>query len=346
MTVEASSTPAPIWLSICIPTYNFGEFIAETLESILPQVVEGVEVVILDGGSTDDTTAVVRDFQARCSALRYHRRDERGGIDRDMARTVDLARGRYCWLFSSDDLMKPDAIARMLEQIQSGFDLYLCGLTICTRDMHPVRDHRVLSLPAGSTFDLAVDGDRREFFERAQTTTAFFSFLGSVIFKKERWDAIPLDEDFVGSCWAHVARIFRMIPDGLRVKYLADSFLLKRSDNDSFMEVGLVRRYAISIDGYHRLAATFFGDDSSEARHIRRVVANEFHVRAMLWAKLMTAQAPAEDRRMLARLESAVYRDPSPRNRFNRTLYRFVPVTLFKVLALPYIALLKALKRR
>ena len=59
-----------------------------------------------------------------------------------------------------------------------------------------------------------------------------------------------------------------------------------------------------------------------------------------------TAKAPAEDRRMLARLESAVYRDPSPRNRFNRTLYRVVPVQLFKVLALPYIALLKALKRR
>lgn len=31
-----------IRLSICIPTYNFGSFIGETLESILPQVTEGV----------------------------------------------------------------------------------------------------------------------------------------------------------------------------------------------------------------------------------------------------------------------------------------------------------------
>jgi abequosyltransferase len=345
MTAKASSA-APVRLSICIPTYNFGEFIGETLESILPQVVDGVEVVILDGGSTDDTTAVAEAFRTRYPALRYHRREERGGIDRDMARTVELARGEYCWLFSSDDLMKPDAIARMLEQIESGFDVYLCGLTICTRDMRPVKDHRILRAPANTTFDLGQESDRRAYFERADTTTAFFSFLGSVIFKKSRWDAVPLDENFVGSCWAHVARIFRMIPAGLRVRYLGASYLWKRSDNDSFMDVGLVRRYAISIDGYHRLARTFFAQDSWEARHIRRVVANEFQPRAMLYAKLMTRDAPPAERLMLERLAAATYGDPSLRNRLYRGLYDWTPVLLFKALATPYLALMKSLKRR
>src|ERR1700722_1620055 len=109
MTAEDNLTP-PITLSICIPTYNFGEFIGETLESILPQIVDGVEVVVLDGGSTDETQAVVGAFQARCPALQYYHRDERGGIDLDMALTVELARGKYCWLFSSDDLMRPGAV--------------------------------------------------------------------------------------------------------------------------------------------------------------------------------------------------------------------------------------------
>jgi abequosyltransferase len=335
-----------IRLSICIPTYNFGEFIGETLDSILPQVVAGVEVVILDGGSTDDTTAVVRRYQERYPELRYERRDEKGGIDRDMARTVDLARGEYCWLFSSDDLMPPGAIAAILGEIDSGFDVYLCGLTICTRDMHPVKDHKILSLGTGSTFDLAVERDRRVFFEHAETTTAFFSFLGSVIFRKERWDEVELNEDFVGSCWAHAARMFELIPSGLRVKYLRTSYVHKRSDNDSFMDVGLVRRYAISIDGYHRLARTFFGEDSWEAWHIRRVVTNEFHARAMLYAKMVTRDAPAEERAMLTRLAAVNYGDPTWRNRGYRVVYKLTPVPLFEALALPYIALLKALKRR
>jgi abequosyltransferase len=342
---DAGSAPA-VKLSICIPTYNFGEFIGETLESILPQLVEGVEVVILDGGSTDDTPAVVGAFQARYPGLRYHRRDERGGIDRDMARVVELARGEYCWLFSSDDLIKPGAVARMLAEVQSGLDIYLCGLTICTRDMHPVKDHRVLRVSSETTFDLARADDRRFYFEHAETTTAFFSFLGSVIFRKARWDAIPLDEDFVGSCWAHVARIFTMIPSGLSVRYLPTAYLDKRSDNDSFMDVGLIRRYAISIDGYHRLARTFFGQDSWEARHIRRVVATEFQPRAMLYAKMISRDASPEDRLLLARLADAVYEDSSLRNWLYRSVYRWTPVALFKALATPYLALQKARKRR
>lgn len=326
MVADANLDP-PIRLSICIPTYNFGEFIGETLESILPQVVVGVEVVIFDGGSNDDTQEIVETLQVRFPRLRYHRRGKRGGIDRDMARTVELAHGEYCWLFSSDDLMKPHAISQMLEQIESGLDVYLCGLTICTCDMRPLKAHPVLDLPSETTFDLGREDDRRIYFAHAETTTAFFSFLGSVVFKKARWDALPLDESFVGSCWAHVARIFRMIPDGLRVKYLAEAYLLKRSDNDSFMDNGFIRRMAITIDGYHRLANTFFLPDSFEARHIRRVVAAEFPPYVMLYAKWIGAGASSDDRRLLGRLVEEVYKDASLRNWLYRLAYEAMPMS-------------------
>jgi len=315
----------PIRLSICIPTYNFGDFIGETLESILPQVVDGVEVVILDGGSTDQTPAVVRAFQARFPALRYRRLEQRGGIDRDMARTVDLARGEYCWLFSGDDLMRPAAIGQVLQQIETGLDVYVGGFTLCTCDMRPLKDQPILDVPSAMTFDLGCDDDRRLYFERAASTTAFFSFLGSVIFKKSRWDAIPLDEDFVGSCWAHVARMFRMIPSGLRVRYLATSFLWKRCDNDSFMDSGLIRRFALTIDGYHRLARTFFAEDGFEARHIRRAVAAEFPPYVMLYTKWTSRAASPEDRLLLDRLVETVYLDLSVRSWLCRILYGSAP---------------------
>jgi abequosyltransferase len=329
MSVDAD-LEAPIRLSICIPTYNFGDFIGATLDSVLPQVAQGVEVVVLDGGSTDQTPAVVSALQDRFPALRYHRREARGGIDRDMARSVDLAQGEYCWLFSADDLMKPGAVRRALEQIESGLDLYLCGLTLCTCDMRPLKDHPILDVPTEMTFDLGQADDRRTYFERALTTTAFFSFLGSVIFKKARWDAIPLDEEFVGSCWAHVARIFRMLPSGMRVKYLASSYLWKRCDNDSFMDAGLIRRFAITIDGYDRIARSFFAEDSLEARHIHRVVAAEFPPYVLAYAKLTSGGAPPEDRLLLRRLAHTVYADCSVRHRMYRSLYRATPVLPYR----------------
>src|SRR5206468_8104733 len=166
----------PIRLSICMPTYNFGRFIGDALESILRQAADDVEIVVLDGASTDNTSEVVRSFQARFPRLHYHRRDRRGGIDRDMARAVELANGDYCWLFSSDDVMREGALGDVLEEITLGCDLYLCGLTLCTLDMQPIRPHRILRLPCDAVFELANEQDLLRYFMLAVMNSAFFIF--------------------------------------------------------------------------------------------------------------------------------------------------------------------------
>jgi abequosyltransferase len=314
-------------LSICIPTYNFGAFIGETLASIVPQLVEGVEVVVLDGGSTDRTQEVVESFQH--PAVRYHRQDTRGGIDRDLARTVGLAHGEYCWLFCADDIMRPGAIQLVLERLRSGCDLYLCGLTLCTFDMDPVRDHRVVRIASDQEFDLSSEHDRRLYFERAQTTTAFFSFAGSLIIKKESWDSAGPDETFIGSLWAHVAQIFRMIPHGLRLHYIASPLLNKRTENDSFMDRGIVHRYAKAIDGYHRLASSYFPEGSPEARHIRRVVTNEFPPWILFATKLDSRRSARGDEATVDRLAAKAYRDLSLRNGIYRLTYKWTPLFAF-----------------
>src|SRR3954470_22855951 len=99
----------------------------------------------------------------------------------------------------------------------------------------------------------------------------------------------------MGSCWAHVVRLFRLIPHGLTVKYLGESLLLKRGDNDSFMDKGIAHRFALAIDGYQRIAANVFGDGSFEARQIRRVIANEFPPNAFFSAKLQSLRAGRDD---------------------------------------------------
>jgi abequosyltransferase len=319
----------PVRLSICIPTYNFGPYIGATLETVLSQVVDGVEVVVLDGGSTDDTPQVVASLQDRFPSLRYHRLDERGGIDRDMARTVALARGEYCWIFCADDLMKPGAIEHVLSRLGSGCDVYLCGLTLCTFDMQPLRDHPVAGLDDDEEFDLQSPADRLRYFEHAQTTTAFFSFAGSLIIRRQKWDAAGPDERFMGSLWAHVARILRMIPHGLRLHYIPASLLHKRTQNDSFMDAGIITRYEKAIDGYHRLAATYFPPDSAEARHIRRVVTNEFTPLVLLALKLESRRNGTGEEAAIDRLAATTYRDVTPRNLLYRAIYRGTPLSAF-----------------
>ncbi|MBI5903955.1 MAG: glycosyltransferase family 2 protein [Deltaproteobacteria bacterium] len=316
-------------LSISIPTYNFGKFIGETLDSILPQVDEEVEVLVVDGASTDDTEEVVRKRQERYPLLEYHRLPRKGGIDRDMAKAVELARGDYVWLFSADDWMAKGALNRVLEEIRLGMDLYLCGFTLCDFGMRPRMAHPILDAPDGSVYDLGNPGDRKAFFERGLTTTAFFSFMSSLVIRKEKWDSAEVDDAFVGSCWDHVARLFRLIPAGLKVRYLSGSYLLKRDDNDSFSGGGIARRVGIAIDGYHRLAENFFGERSAEAFHIRRVLRNEYPLRNLLFIKLKThEEGKPEGMPLLARLVEKLYRDDILLDKARILLFKAAPPLL------------------
>lgn len=319
-----------IKLSICMPTYNFGSFIGETLDSIIPQLQQGIEIVILDGGSTDNTQEVVQSYQSKCNQIRYIRQSHKGGIDRDMSTSIDKSEGEYFWLFSSDDIMKPDALKTVLSEIQSGLDVYLCGLTLCDKQMNIICDHKISDALDGQVFDLTQKVDRELYFSQAITTTAFFSFMGSLIMKRSWWNKVPFVEVFDKTCWGHVARMMILMKDELRLKYLKKSLQLKRGENDSFMDKGLVHRYAIAIDGYHRIADEIFGHSAEEAFHIRRVIVNEFSPRVMFYPKIhFNASGQFDETKELDRLVHKAYIDKTIRNYLYLIIYNNVPVWLY-----------------
>ncbi len=315
-----------IRLSICIPTYNFSAFIGETLSSIVHQAMPQVEIVILDGGSTDDTVSVVESFRRRFANLNYVRLPKRGGIDRDMALAVEHARGTYCWLFSADDIMTEGAVQKVLEEIQSGHDLYLCETTLCTIDLKSIRSYRNLSLASEASFNLSDPAERRRYFALACNTQPFFSFCGVLIFNRARWNASACEEAFFGSCWAHAARIFNMMPDRLLIKHLPFSLSMKRGDNDSFLDKGLANRIRIGIEGYQRLGEHFFGKTSPEFFHIRRCLRAEYTLPYMLVAKWKCAQWQTNaDLRQLDQLFDNLYSVATPWVRIPWLIYHLTP---------------------
>jgi len=157
-----------------------------------------------------------------------------------------------------------------------------------------------------------------------------------VTFKKSRWDAVGLNEDFVGSLWAHVARIFQMIPGGLRLHYLPESYLFKRTENDSFADKGLVHRYSIAIDGYQRLGDTFFGRGSMEARQLRLAVRNEFPPWLLLRLKFNSESDRPDDVTAVDRLAAKAYVDRTPRNLAYRLTYKHTPRAAFRAAQAAY----------
>lgn len=298
-------------LSICMPTYNYGLFIGEALDSILCQLRDDVEVIVLDGGSTDKTKEVVTSRLLRDARLKYYEQSYRGGIDRDIEKVVSLAGGKYCWLFSADDVMLPGAIDRVLREINSNMDIYVCEHALCDLEMNIVSRYPIFGSSVGKRFfDLAVDEHKSDYFRNALNSEAFFSFLSAPIFKKSIWDGVNISESFRGTCWIVAGRLLSAFSGGIKILYLNDVYLYKREGNDSFSNGSLVNRCKIGIQNFQMVAHQIFGKESEEALHIRRVLRRDIPLLTLLAAKLRAANQPQiEDADLLNALVKQHYSD-------------------------------------
>ena len=105
-------------ISFIVPTYNRARFLVEALQSILPQMSEKDEIVVIDDGSTDDTAAVIRGFGKHVRYVRQENSGKSAALNRAMAMTD----GEYVWICDDDDLLRPGAVDLMLAALH-GSDL-------------------------------------------------------------------------------------------------------------------------------------------------------------------------------------------------------------------------------
>jgi glycosyltransferase involved in cell wall biosynthesis len=103
---------APL-VSVCLPTYNSAGFVAEALESALAQTYEPLEVLVVDNGSTDGTLELVRGYDD--PRLRVSVNERNIGLVANHNQCIRLARGELVKFLHSDDVLYPDAVARLAD---------------------------------------------------------------------------------------------------------------------------------------------------------------------------------------------------------------------------------------
>jgi abequosyltransferase len=209
-------------LSICIATYKRGAYIGHTLEGILDSLPAGVEVVVVDGASPDDTAQVVESFVRRNRAVRYFREPTNSGVDRDFDKAMCYAKGEYCWLMSDDDLIVPGAIARVLETLDTSLDLLVVNAQVRNADFSVELNPRILKFTTDQDYG-ASDADR--FMADAG---AYLSFIGGVVIRRSRWLERER-ESFFGTLFIHAGVIFQT--PLARIKILAEPLIVIRFGN-------------------------------------------------------------------------------------------------------------------
>ncbi len=103
-------------ITVITPTYNSGPFLAETIESVLNQDVPGLEYMIFDGGSTDDTVDVIRRYEKH---LTFWVSEKDGGQAAAVNRGFARATTEFVAELDSDDLYLPGALHAALDVLRS-----------------------------------------------------------------------------------------------------------------------------------------------------------------------------------------------------------------------------------
>jgi glycosyltransferase involved in cell wall biosynthesis len=102
-----------------VPSYNQGQFIGDTIDSILAQDVEGVEILVMDGGSSDQTVDVLRGYGDKIEWVSERDKGQSDAINKGMARV----HGDVLAYLNSDDRYVPGALRLVLDTFASHPDV-------------------------------------------------------------------------------------------------------------------------------------------------------------------------------------------------------------------------------
>jgi abequosyltransferase len=210
-------------LSICIATYKRGKFIGETLDSIVAQLEPGVEVVVVDGASPDNTYAVMATYLTRYSGIRYYREKENSGVDQDYDKAVGYARGSYCWLMTDDDLLRPGAVRRVVSALDKLEDLIIVNAEVRTLNFSQLIEGARLPFVTDRTYGSEY---RENFF---LDCIQYMSFIGCVVIKREVWLA-RCRQPHYGSEFIHLGVIFQS-PALQTIRVIAEPLISIRYGN-------------------------------------------------------------------------------------------------------------------
>jgi len=108
---EVPGRDHPVQVSVIIPTYNYGRFLLECLESVFAQSVKNLEVIVVDDGSTDNTSEIlasISDF--RLKVIRTANR----GVSAARNTGLQTAAGEFLAFLDADDRWRPEKLERQL----------------------------------------------------------------------------------------------------------------------------------------------------------------------------------------------------------------------------------------
>ena len=213
-------------LTICINTRNRGNVISETLDSIIEQIVPGIEIVVVDGASEDSTQQVMQQYASRYSFIKYIRSESGLGVDDGYDVAVESASGKYCWLMTDDDLIVHGALQKILEKIKYEYDLIVLNVECYTKDYSVDLRQQLFRYHEDMIYS------RSDFGKFLSNHGCGLSYIGCVVIKRSLWHENERNK-YYGTYFVHMGVICESSQIG-EILFLHNPLIKYRSGNSSW----------------------------------------------------------------------------------------------------------------
>jgi len=255
-------------LSICIPTYNRANYLSLLIDSIINQANgnnrDDIQICVSDNCSNDNTKSLIEHFAKEGKVEIVLNINEKNiGPDLNYLKSIEIASGEYCWLMGSDDIIKEGALNLILTEIekQSEIAIFLANRIDCDKDMIFFHNKKWLKNDIKDiVIDFNFNKDIIYYLNQCDSIGGVFSYLSSIIVKRDDWKKIEYDDSFTGTAFSHVFMLLSILTNGKKMKYIEEPIVYCRGGNDSFQE-NAKQRFLIDINGYFKIFSHFFQND-------------------------------------------------------------------------------------
>jgi glycosyltransferase involved in cell wall biosynthesis len=115
-------------VSVVLPVWNGERHLKQAIESILAQLFEDFELIIIDDGSTDGSAGIIRSFLGD-PRVRCHRQANKGLVDA-LNKGIELSKGSFIARIDSDDYAKPERLAAQVKALTENPNVAVIGSAI------------------------------------------------------------------------------------------------------------------------------------------------------------------------------------------------------------------------
>ncbi|MFZ4400857.1 MAG: glycosyltransferase [Bacteroidales bacterium] len=197
-------------VSVVIPCYNYGKYIEEAINSVLNQTFQNFEILVVDGGSTDEAT-IQKLNELKNSKTTIFFREGRHLVGSNRNYGIERAKGKYICCLDADDILVDTYLEKAL------FYLETYKYDVVYPSVQCFGDNNLIWYAVPTTFEKMIE------LENSVSTVAVFT---RVAWKNNKgYNDWPVGDQYVFEDWEYWSRL---MGNGFRFKSIKEPLMLYR----------------------------------------------------------------------------------------------------------------------